>query len=76
MITIPALKGKIVDLGLLPQDFFVANELPIKPNAMELKKWFTDHFFWGVTIPIFEVSRSKSDIGMAILQRIWFGLVR
>lgn len=60
MISIPALEGKIIDLGLVPQDFFVANELPINPDAMELKKWFIDHFFGGVTIPIIEVSKSKA----------------
>jgi hypothetical protein len=59
---IPALKDKIIDLGLVPQDFFTANEFPIKPDNQNFKTWFNAHFFWGVTIPIIEVSRSKATL--------------
>jgi hypothetical protein len=56
---IPFLENKIIDLGLVPQDFFITNELPIKTDDLKLKTWFTSHFFWGVTIPIIDVERAK-----------------
>ena len=56
------LEDKIIDLGLVPQDFFIANELPIKPDDLKLKTWFTSNFFWGVTIPIIDVSKSKATL--------------
>lgn len=59
---ISILEDKIIDLGLVPQDFFITNEFPIKQDDLKLKTWFTSHFFWGVTIPIIEVSRSHAAL--------------
>jgi hypothetical protein len=51
---IQMLEGKRIDLGLNPQDFFEANELPIKTDIHELKTWFASQI-GNVTIPIVDV---------------------
>jgi hypothetical protein len=56
------LEGKIIDLGLVPQDFFTTEKLPIKKRLLgKLKTWFAS-LLGSAVIPIVIVWNFKAAI--------------
>jgi hypothetical protein len=62
---ISILESHKIDLGLVPQDFFKTDQLPLKKDALELKTWFASQF-GNTAIPIIDVWDSQCALAWLI----------